>query len=227
MSTKPEPPPPERAIRPETAFLALARAQNGDEAAAQLVHEARAHILEALSPQDIAQVQRVALNNGYGYELSQTVSDLCQHYLPLQTVMWQEKAEQRKAEQQVQAQRKQCWDAVIGEMPELRNQSSDMYKRFAVASGEIQQSVPNLWQSPNAPRVVAEYMSLLNDRQEKTTLAAENAKLKEEVANYKKRLGIEKSAPAGGQPASDTPKKLTPEQELDQELSVLLGARGG
>lgn len=211
------PPAPEgKPFKPEFLFDVLARVEAG-ELDAGYGREAEAAIREHLTPKDIRDVVLAAREGRFG-DKSRDIANLAAQMV---AVVVPEVEERRARETQKSAlveARSQAWQSVFSAIPDVRTPNSPNNVAFQQAAAELVQTLPNLWDAPHAPAVVAEYMKLKLGATEaqtaKATLAAKDA----EIAELKKRLGISTSPQPPSKPAGGNGKPQTAEDMAREGL---------
>lgn len=171
------------------------------------------------SPEEVQDVWRRARAGEFG-ERSDAVADLARQWLPMAQVGAQKRERETLARQQAERDRADAWNAVLKEAPELRDTQSPAFREFREAANVLATEIPNFWQTPRAPYLVAELRKMRRAEAEATELRATLAKTAAEVNALRKRLGIEESPGSGG--SAPTGKgHVTAEDELRAELRTV------
>jgi len=215
---KPEPEPSAK-YDPVWLVSSLARANEGDEQYTaykpQILDE-----LQKLDPRELADVGKRAQLGAFG-EGSEDMAAVVAQVLPIAQAEHESRRRDTEQRQVAQSQRAESWKVVTGEMPQIGVETSEHRKAFAEANAVLLKSIPTLWDVPDAPSVVMEYVRLKGSADASAALKAELAKAKAENAALKKRVGEGQSPQGGGSPRTALSETNDIEQELEQGFTEL------
>lgn len=177
--------------------------------------------LAKTNPRDIVEVIRKARAGFYG-EKSAEVEDTARRYLPEVQANWENVKAEQQASKQAEILRSQSWNEVFTKNPELKDRNSSTYNSFKEASGVLQNTFPELWNRPNAPQIISEFVEMKNSANNYMTVKTENEKLRTKIKQLENRLGIVQGPPSQGRaPDIDENQKLSNEKQLERDLAEL------
>lgn len=208
----------EKRFDPEFVFRTLARANAGELTDAHK-REAEAYITEKMTPAELRNFMTMARRGHFG-DMSAEFLDLARSYSPEVLANHEINKEQRARQEQAEQIRVQTWGAVLQALPDLNVRESETFKSFQAASVDLARAFPDLWTKPEAPQIVAEYLSLKRDATAAKTLSDQVKALTAENEQLKKRMGVSQAPQATRQAGGSTGTARTAEQELAEGLAA-------
>lgn len=216
---------------PEDVIGLLARIENGefvetiDGQAAQIKKEAIEYLSTKLTPAEVKQVLLDATKGRFGNS-SETMARLAREYLPVVLTTYEETQQRLQQETAAKQARGASWNEVFNKYPDLQSQKSDSkdYKDYSEASQTIAGIFPGIWNRPDAPKVIADFMELRRQASSADTAAKEAEALRKENAELKKRLGVSERPQASNRSTIQGQQaRVTPEDQLRLDLAQALG----
>jgi hypothetical protein len=192
--------------QPETYFKALVKIDAGD-----LPELHRADILrtikERMTPQQVLEVQWKALNGGFGEDSAEIRQYTEAVYPQVDYAV--------RARGEVTLARQQSWQNAEQVLPGCTTPGSAENAEFKAGYAELLKAVPTLWELPDAPATVAQYVMLKRTEARSQSVMLENQQLKERVAALEQQLGVKTAPQQGGKPPPQPEgKKQSPEEAL-------------
>jgi hypothetical protein len=214
-------------VSPEVARLAaeyktydmlefLGKWQSGEYEDTKEMRKHRANVLEALElkdPREVAMMLKKARNGEFG-DISRDVENIATESLAAIHANGAIKQKQLAQQQQILTVRRQAAAEVMAAIPKAFGADGKLAntpeaKEFTVAGEELAQAIPNLFQLPEAPRLVLRY-------QQMKQAEARNAELEKKVKELEARLARtgrslptgQTASPAARQPANSPSDRL-------------------
>jgi len=194
----------------------LGKWQSGEYEDTKEMRKHRANVLEALElkdPREVAMVLKQARNGQFG-DISRDVENIATEALTAINANGAIKQKQVAQQQQVVTVRRQSAEEVKAAIPKAFGADGKLAntpeaKEFTVAGEELVQAIPNLFQLPDAPKLVLRYQQMKQAESRNVELEKKVKELEARLARTGRSLPTGQTAsPAARQPANNPTDRL-------------------
>lgn len=194
----------------------LGKFQSGEYEDTPAMRKHRANVLEALElkdPREVATVLKKARNGEFG-DYSRDVENIASEALTAISANGAIKQKQVAQQQQVVTVRRQAAEEVKAAIPKAFGADGKLAntpeaKEFTVAGEELVQVIPNLFQLPEAPRLVLRYQQMKQAEARSAELEKKVKELEARLARTGRSLPTGQTAsPAARQPSNNPTDRL-------------------